>query len=190
VNDSIPLPDESGALHELLGGIRYLAFDARLSANNFAFPTLVRRVPYLARCGGSGRPGVDDVAVAMAVGRIELALAPGEFLQVPAGLLELDDALLDLVETLVDELADVRARRLTAVSNLEDLPDLAEGEAAGLRVANECHTLERVGRVVAVTGPGSCRRQQPFVLVEAQGLCRRARAAGDLTDEHGPGLPA
>jgi hypothetical protein len=100
--------------------------------------------------------------------------------------LELDDALLDLAEALVDELADVRARRITAVSNLEDLANLAEGKAGDLCVANECHTLERVGGVVAVTGPGSCwLGQQPFVLVEAQGLCRRASAARELTDEHG-----
>lgn len=127
---------------------------------------------------------LDDVAVTAAVGRVELTGAPGEFLQVRTGLLQLGDTSGDVGQPVVDELADVLAGGRTAVTDGQDLADLPQRKPGRLGVPDERHPVPRIGWVIPVSRRRPRRlRQQSFVLVEPQRLRRRAHTTSQLTNE-------
>jgi hypothetical protein len=101
--------------------------------------------------GPGGGSGLDDAAVTAAIRWVEVAGALYKLVQLPASLLEFADALLDLREALVNEVADMLARRTPSVANVENLADLAKGEPGFLGVPDESHAFDESLGVVAIS---------------------------------------
>jgi hypothetical protein len=129
---------------------------------------------------------MDNLAVAAAVGGVQLVGTTGELVKVRPGLLELGDPLRDFVQSLVYQLPDVLTRWLPTIPDAEDLTDLVQREPSRLRVPDEHQPLNRIRSVVTVTrrSPGRLRKE-PFAFVEAQRFRGRPRATSQLTDKHG-----
>lgn len=61
----------------------------------------------------------------------------------------------------------MRARRVAAVTDVEDLPNLGEAEPGGLSPSDEADPGDRVGGIVAIPRRGTFGgREQAFVFVE------------------------
>lgn len=129
--------------------------------------------------------GLEDGAVAFAVGWVLLGGALGQMIEDGAGLGELADPVLDVGEVSVDEVGDVFARRFAAVGDREYLLDLGEREPGGLGVADEPQPVADFGVVVPVTGRGAGRLgEETLPFPEANGLGGDAALVGDLPDAH------
>ena len=129
--------------------------------------------------------GLEDGAVAVAVGWVLVGGASRHAAEEPAGLCELVDAVVDVGEVLVDEVGDVSARGFAVVRDCEDLPDLCERESGGLGVADEAQPVDDVWVVVSVARRranriGENSRRFP----EADGLVVDAAVCGELSDAH------
>jgi hypothetical protein len=98
---------------------------------------------------------------------------------------ELADLVFEVGEPGVEQVSDVLAGRLAPVADVEDLPDLGEGEPSGLSAVDEVDPGDGLWVVVAVPrrsalGP----REETFVLVEPQRLRRRTRCLSEISDPH------
>ena len=75
------------------------------------------------------------------------------------------------------------AGSLAVVADVEDLPDLGEGESGGLAAVDEVDPGEALGRVVAVAaGRALGRGQEPLVFIEPQSLRGRAGTGARVGD--------
>ena len=96
--------------------------------------------------------GVDDRAVAPAIGRVLRRGASGQCRQLVPGPDELDQPGLDLGQPPGDQAGDVDAGRLAAAAAGVPLVDGLEGEPGGLGLPDERQALEDGRAVVAVPG--------------------------------------
>ena len=96
--------------------------------------------------------GVDDRAVAPAIGRVLRRGASGQCRQLVPGPDELDQPGLDLGQPPGDQAGDVNTRRLAAVADAQHLADRIQGEPGGLGLPDERQALEDGRAVVAVPG--------------------------------------
>lgn len=80
---------------------------------------------------------------------------------------------------------DAEARSTTMHSKREKPGDLFEGESDFLRGADEAHSLRDRRSVLAVTRRAAARlREDPFALVESDGLSAHTRGTGQLPNGH------
>ena len=77
----------------------------------------------------------------MAVGRILGRGASGERRQLVAGAGQLGQPGLRLGQAAGDQAGDVHARRLAVIADVQDLPDVLQGEPGGLGVPDEREAL-------------------------------------------------
>ena len=96
--------------------------------------------------------GVDDRAVAPAIGRVLRRGPPGQRGQLVPGTGKLGQPGLDLGQPPGDQAGDVDAGRLAAVADVQHLADGLEGEPGGLGLPDERQALEDGRAVVAVPG--------------------------------------
>ena len=96
--------------------------------------------------------GVDDRAVAPAIGRVLRRGSCGQDHQLVAGAGQLGQPGLYLAEPLGDQAGDVDAGRLAAAAAGVPLVDGLEGEPGGLGLPDERQALEDGRAVVAVPG--------------------------------------
>ncbi|BBZ60682.1 hypothetical protein MMON_19830 [Mycolicibacterium monacense] len=79
----------------------------------------------------------------------------------------------------------MRARRVAAVTDVEDLPNLGEAEPGGLSPSDEADPGDRVGGIVAIPRRGTFGgREQAFVFVVAQRRGGGPGRLGELPDSH------
>jgi hypothetical protein len=121
---------------------------------------------------GVGRRGEDAAHLVLrAAGRIGGGGTLSQVAESVASLGELGEALLDLGQVLVDQVGDVLAGCLAAVSDRQDAADLGEGESGGL------------GRVVPIADGGAVPRPAALPAAAAdQGVDQPATR--DTADRH------
>lgn len=99
--------------------------------------------------------------------------------------MELSEFQVNVGQACVEQVAYVIAGSLAVVADVEDLPDLGEGESGGLAAVDEVDPGEALGRVVAVAaGRALGRGQEPLVFIEPQSLRGRAGRFSELPDPH------
>ncbi|WP_067430802.1 hypothetical protein [Nocardioides jensenii] len=98
---------------------------------------------------------------------------------------ELGNLLLNLTQAGVEKVPDVLAGRTTAVTNVEDLTDLGEGETCRLAAVDEVDPVYGVGLIVPISRRCAVSRwEQALLLIEPQRLGPCARPLGEFPDAH------
>jgi hypothetical protein len=85
---------------------------------------------------------------------------------------------------LLQEFADMAARRGPSSAQVDDLPNVSERESEAASLPDECEQTKDVSRVTSVTGWSTAgRRQDPARLVESQRLAAQAASRRHFADQ-------
>lgn len=124
-----------------------------------------------------------------AVARVEALTAPQEMLELGVQTVELPLPSADHLELGTKQVCDMSTGHLAVVAEIDDAPDLGEGEPGRLCAPDEGQAVQRRPVVDAVAvRPAWGRWQQTLALVEPDRLAGQAGSLGQFPDQHGPSL--